>query len=66
VENSDGSFDLQYEKNNNVKYEGIFLNSIYTEFENGIFSFLSDECKTMEVRVVNGKVLSFVDIDEVE
>ena len=66
VENEDGSYDLQYEKNNQVKYEGIFLNSIYTEFENGIFSFLSEENKTMEVRVVNGRVLSFVDIDELE
>jgi len=66
VENEDGSYDLQYENNDHVKYEGIFLNSIYTEFENGIFSFLSEELKTMEVRVVNGKVLSFVDIDEVE
>ncbi len=66
MENQDGSYDLQYEKNNNVKYEGIFLKSIYTEFENGKFVFLSEDEKTMEVRVVNGKVLSLVDIDDGE
>ena len=66
AENEDGSYDLLYENNHRVTYEGIFLHAMYTEFENGIFAFLSEENKTMEVRVVNGKVLSFVDIDEVE
>ncbi|MCE7791734.1 universal stress protein UspA [Salipaludibacillus sp. CUR1] len=63
-EEEDGTFNLQFEKDRNTKYEGVFLKSLYTEFDNGIFAFLSDNDTTMEVRVIDGKVFSLVDIDE--
>ncbi|WP_160112541.1 hypothetical protein [Salicibibacter kimchii] len=64
LENPDGSYDLKFEKDDKVKYEGIFLKYSYTDFENGVFAFLSEDEKTMEVRVLKRKVYSLVDIDE--
>lgn len=64
VKNTDGTYNLQFEENNEVKYEGIFLKHTHTDFENGIFAFLSEDEKTMEVRVENRKVHSLIDIDE--
>ncbi len=64
VEEKDGTYKLTFTSDELVKYEGVFLKSIYTEFDNGKFAFLSEEGKTMEVRVIEGSVPSLVDIDE--
>ncbi|MBU9723707.1 MULTISPECIES: universal stress protein [Bacillaceae] len=62
----DGMYHMYYGKSPdcNCKYEGIFLKSLYTECENGKITFLAEDKRPMEAKVVDGIVHSFIDIKE--
>ncbi|SFE50359.1 adenine nucleotide alpha hydrolase family protein [Alteribacillus iranensis] len=61
----DGTYTLKdTDPNERANYEGVFFRHIHTDFDNGIFAFVANEDKTIEVRVKEGIVYSLKDIEE--
>lgn len=60
---SDGTYEISFNQDEETAYEGIFFKHLNTDFNNGIFA-LEQEKRIYEVRVKEGIVSKIVDIDE--